>query len=122
MNLLECPALVFNPVQYAVEIDRVECPVAKARQIFGPASLECQRFRLPQTRDGDPVLERIDPHDTSDRADEACRKLGQATGARTDIEHVITMFQRQRTYQEFAVVKLHDAGLLVGLCERGRIS
>jgi hypothetical protein len=74
---------------------------------------------LPQARDRDPVLERIDPDDASDRSNEARSKLGKPAGACTDIEHMISRLQRKRTDQEFTVVKLQNARLLVGLSECG---
>ena len=38
-----------------------------------------------------------------------------------DIEHVIAGLERERADQEFAVVELHEPGLLIGPSELGRV-
>ena len=78
VDFLQRLRLVLDPVQHAVEIDGIEFAVAKARQVFGPAGLEGQRLRLPQTRDRDPVFERIDADDAPGRADEVCGRIRSA--------------------------------------------
>ena len=67
------------------------------------------------------MLERIDADDAPGRTDDAGGEFGQSAGARADVEHVIARFQCKRADQEFAVMKLQNAGLIVGLRQRGRV-
>ncbi|WP_456749113.1 hypothetical protein [Bradyrhizobium sp. USDA 4341] len=55
------------------------------------------------------------------RADKSSDEFGQAAGAGADIEHAISGLQGQRADEEFAVMKLEDAGLLVGASKLGRV-
>src|SRR4029077_14741987 len=82
---------------------------------------ESEGFGLPQARDRDSVFEWIDADDASGWTDDARGEFSQPAGACADIEHMIPRFQCERADQEFAVKKLQNAGLLIGLRECGRI-
>jgi hypothetical protein len=99
-----------DPVEYAVEIDRIELTVAKPGQILRAAQLERQRFRLPQPRDVDAAFQRVDSDDAALRADQAGNEFGQASRPGADVENMLACVQRQGTDQELAVMELNDAG------------
>ena len=65
MNFPQGAILLRDPVEHAVEVDRVELTVAKAGQILRVAGLERQCFRLPQPCDVDAALQWIDSDDAA---------------------------------------------------------
>src|SRR6267154_2833382 len=113
VNFPQGAVLFRDPVEHAVEVDRVELAVAKTGQILGVAGLERQRFRLPQPRHVDTAFQRIDPDDVALRADQAGDELGKPSCSYADVQDVLAGLDRERTDQELAVVKLNYPGLCI---------
>jgi hypothetical protein len=106
-------------VQDAVEVDDVEAGIGESRQILGAAHGGLQVGACLLARDLDPQGQGIDGDDVPFRAHQIGHVGGQAPGSGADVEHALAAPDAERFDQDFAVVELAIALLVVGAGQRG---